>query len=158
MKTKLSPEINPLRLRRRVQKIFTKPSKTQQSAKNETDINLIMAKYQKTGLVTHVSSLQKTFADVSHSYSYHDIKNAQIAADQAFLALPSSIRARFANDPGNLLNFLQDSNNRDEAIRLGLISKKPIDTPSNASNAKLDETQGSKNGLAETPVSGAKGA
>ena len=42
-------------------------------------------------------------------------------ARESFAMLPSSIRKRFDNDPGLLLAFLDDENNREEAFSLGLI-------------------------------------
>jgi hypothetical protein len=42
------------------------------------------------------------------------------------MALPAKIRARFDHDPNALLQFLQNDQNRDEAIQIGLIDGKPV--------------------------------
>ena len=39
------------------------------------------------------------------------------------MALPAQIRSRFENDPAKLIDFLDNSENLDEAIKLGLVSK-----------------------------------
>jgi phage internal scaffolding protein len=51
------------------------------------------------------------------------------AADEAFMALPAKIRAKFDHDPNALLNYLQNEENRDEAIQIGLIDGKPVVEP-----------------------------
>lgn len=55
--------------------------------------------------------------------SFHEAATAVADARSAFLELPAHIRSRFNNDPGQLLDFIGNSKNRDEAIELGLISK-----------------------------------
>ena len=37
------------------------------------------------------------------------------------MALPAHLRARFENDPAQLIDFLGDENNRSEAEKLGLL-------------------------------------
>lgn len=105
-------------------RVPTKPSglsRTKQAFRDECDVNQILAKWQKTGLVTHVASQPPKFGDFDVVPDYQASLNAIIAADSAFMALPSSVRDRFSNDPAKLFTFLQDSANKDEAIKLGLI-------------------------------------
>jgi hypothetical protein len=64
------------------------------------------------------------YGDFTGIGSYQDALNRVISADAAFMDLPSAIRARFGNDPQQLLNFVQDDANYDEAVKIGLISKK----------------------------------
>jgi len=44
------------------------------------------------------------------------------------MRLPADLRARFDNDPAQLIQFLENSDNKDEAIKLGLVNK-PEDLP-----------------------------
>ncbi len=46
-------------------------------------------------------------------------------AQDMFDHLPSSIRNRFANDPALFLDFVQDADNRVEAIELGIFPAEP---------------------------------
>lgn len=95
---------------------------TIQSEKDSCDINLIVAKYKKTGLMTNWRKDPPRYGDFSSSVDYHDsLLRAQNAQDD-FMLLPASIRTRFNNDPGELIDFLSDSNNRAEAIELGLVA------------------------------------
>jgi phage internal scaffolding protein len=109
-------------MKTRVQKIFTKPSRTKQAFKHEVDINRIMAKYQKTGLLP-VTNKSPLYGDFSSIPDFETASNKLIAAQNAFDAQPASLRKRFNNNPSELLHFLQDESNRDEAIKLGLVPK-----------------------------------
>lgn len=105
--------------------VFEGESRTKQASKAECDINAIMKRYEATGLISHISSktepLYGDFTDVTDfQYSVDRVNNAY----QSFMSLPSSIRTRFNNEPAHLMNFLADSNNYDEAVRLGIIAKK----------------------------------
>lgn len=102
---------------------------TNQSDRDGADINLIMAKYEKTGLITDaITGAQRQpqygdFTEVGDFYT-NQIKIARV--NQAFSALPAHIRSRFQNDPQSLINFLSDPQNDAEAIKLGL-KPKPSD-------------------------------
>nr|WAE43568.1 MAG: internal scaffolding protein [Microviridae sp.] len=99
-------------------------SKTQQHFAEEVDINKIMERYNKTGVVD-VPELKGMFADVSDEVEYYAYKNAMIHAEEEFMKLPAALRRRFDDDPADLLMFLDDENNRKEAIELGLIAADP---------------------------------
>ena len=104
---------------------FPNPSQAKQSFKDECDINKIMAKYQKTGLIEHTKNVQGSYGDFTGMDDYHASINQVMAAQQAFMALPSTIRARFENDPAQFLSFMDDEDNMTEAAELGLIPSKP---------------------------------
>lgn len=101
-------------------------SKTMQEFKNEVNINSIMKKYNATGVVSHIMKDQPMFDDVSELMSLQDALNLKNVSDQNFLKLPSKIRARFNNSAVNMIDFLNDSSNYDEAVNLGLVDKKPV--------------------------------
>lgn len=96
-------------------------SKTRQEFKKQSDINNIMAKYQKTGVVTHIAKNLPQYGDAMDVNSLTDAIEIVEQANESFMQLPSSIRTKFKNDPQELINFLQNSDNKDEAIKLGLI-------------------------------------
>ena len=126
----------------RVDVFFTRPSLTKQSFRDETNINGIMAKYEKTGLIAHVNEHKGQYGDYSGAQDYHSSMNQVLAAQEAFGSLPSSIRKRFENDPGAFLAFMDDPENEGEARQLGLL---PAEQPS-------EPSQGSPN--AEPAASG----
>ncbi len=105
--------------RERVQTKVEGKSLTKQSMKDECDINRIMARYDKTGLLTHMAQMEPKYADVDAT-DFMDamliVKNAQ----EAFEELPSELRLKFGNDPANFLAFMDDPKNDKEAVELGL--------------------------------------
>jgi phage internal scaffolding protein len=98
------------------------PSLAQQHFKEECDINTILQKFSITGILPEVP-LSPRYGDFSGISDYHTALNRVIAAQDEFEALPAQIRARFNNDPAQLIEFLQNENNRPEAEELGLVEK-----------------------------------
>lgn len=101
-------------------------SRVKQSHKAECDINTIMAKYKKTGLIDHMARSAGEYADVSGA----DFQSAQLVvagAKSMFQGLPASIRARFENDPGEFLAFMDNPANVNEAVELGLLAKPELE-------------------------------
>lgn len=98
------------------------PSLTRQSFKDECDINLIMRRYENNGILPPVMGSEARFLDCTGE-DYQSAMFLISAARSQFMDLPSSLRDRFENDPGRLLEFLNDDSNMDEAIKLGLHPK-----------------------------------
>jgi phage internal scaffolding protein len=108
------------------------PGLAQQHFKDECDVNNILRKYQKTGLIDHVNRFQGDYADLSDVPDFQDSLNAVIDAQEAFMTLPSSIRKQFGNDPAAFLDFVHDPDNRDEMVKMGL-AKAPTGAPNSNS-------------------------
>jgi len=98
-------------------------SLAQQQFKEECNINNIMEKFGLTGLIPQ-NPLTPQYGDFSGIYDYHSALNAVIDANEQFGALPAQIRDRFMNDPANLIDFLENPENRGEAEKLGLVVQK----------------------------------
>lgn len=110
--------------RKRVQEFNDEPPRTKQSFKKECDINNIMAKFQKTGAITHVRDHGANYGFAT-STDFHQAMNTVAKANEMFDALPSTIRSRFNGDPGAFLDFVQDPENEDEMRKLKLLPAKP---------------------------------
>lgn len=96
--------------------------RTKQSFKDECDINNIMARYQKTGVLDFAGKHQAQYGDctnIEFQAGLDIISNAK----KMFADLPSSVRRRFDNDPGEFLEFINDAGNREEAQRMGLLKE-----------------------------------
>lgn len=99
-------------------------SLAQQSFAEEVDVNNIVARALKTGILGDpmaIAARQAVFGDFSGVGSYQDSLNRVIAAQKAFESLPANVRARFDHDPGKLIAFLADVKNLEEARELGLV-------------------------------------
>ncbi len=104
------------------------PSMTKQSFKDECDVNNIIRSYDKTGIFTHLNETIPQYAVFTADevlgtvdFDYHAALNIVRAADDGFEALPAVLRKRFLNDPGEFIKFVDDPENHDEAVQLGLV-------------------------------------
>lgn len=110
-------------VRGRFMTVNNEPSKTKVSEAKRCDINTILERHRKTGMVEHVNRRQGFYGDVSGVSDYLTALNRVKIANEAFNSLSARIRDRFKNDPAELLAFLGDESNREEAIALGIIEK-----------------------------------
>lgn len=95
-------------------------SLTRQSHKKECDINFIMSKFQKTGVIQHVKEYGEHYTDVTPT-SFHDAMNTVVQAQAMFDELPSSIRSEFKNDTAEFLDFVQNPENKEKMVEMGLV-------------------------------------
>jgi len=96
-------------------------SLAQQHFKDECDINNILRQFNITGLLPE-APLSPRYGDFTGIGDYHTALNQVIAAEDEFMSLPATLRARFDNDPAQLIEFLDNQENKDEAIKLGLVN------------------------------------
>lgn len=104
------------------------PSMTKQSFAEEVDINTIVRRFNLTGALPENVRVPQ-YADFDQVVDYHTAMLQVRASQEAFMQLPAHVRARFHNEPGELVDFVSDEKNRDEAIRLGLVVPKPVPAP-----------------------------
>lgn len=126
--------------------IATGDGLTEQNHKDETDINNIVRKYNKTGLIDHLNQFEKQYGDMT-GYDYQDAMNTVAAANTMFEGLPSSIRNQFDNDPAKFINFVDDEANADKLVDMGLAKPKVITPVDEGSNEPVEAVK-----TAETEV------
>lgn len=95
-----------------------------QSEKDETDINLLVKRFG-VGPLSQMQVRRPTYGDFSGLDNYQDAMNALLAANESFMAMPSSVRERFHNNPAEFVAFCSDENNLDELREMGLADKIP---------------------------------
>lgn len=95
-------------------------SRTKQSFQAEANINNIMKKYDRETLAEQAAMNPGRFLDLPSGIDYQTALNMSINAKAAFDALPGTIRAKFENDAEEFLEFMEDSENEEEIIALGL--------------------------------------
>ncbi len=113
---------------KRKRMVISDDGMTKQGHKSECDINVIMKKYLKTGLVGHASRFEGVYGDAP-AIDFHSAMNVVMEGQEAFDALPSATRQRFGNDPGAFLDFVQDAGNESEMRDLGLLDPVPEPDP-----------------------------
>lgn len=105
-------------------RVVTEPqgeTKTQLQFQKDCNVNNIIAKFKKTGSVTHVRNRKEgVYADLTELPNLQEAHAVVQLAQSAFDAVPSQIRAKFSNDPQQFIDFLRDPKNDEEAIKLGL--------------------------------------
>lgn len=98
------------------------PSMAKQSFAEEANINNIMARYVKTGsFYDQEGTRQPQYGDFSNGDAFEDVQNKIVQAKEDFALLDSDVRELFDNDVSQLLDFMSDPENHDEAIELGII-------------------------------------
>lgn len=101
-------------------------SRTKQSEKRGADINLIVARYKKTGLLVsdlEMASRKAVFGNFENAADFHGTMSRVAMVEQAFEQLPSGLRKRFDHDAGKYLDWICDPKNTVEAIKLGLLPR-----------------------------------
>lgn len=97
----------------------------QQHFRDASDINQVMSRYLKTGVLStgapSMGAAQAMYGDFTDIGDYMACQNRIIAAQTGFDRLPSRVRARFRNQPMELVAFFSNPDNHDEAVELGLI-------------------------------------
>lgn len=95
-------------------------SRTKQSEAKETDINTIVKRHQRTGVVTHLARRAPQYGDFSQSVLLQEALNLVHESDDAFAALPSEVRKAAGNDPVRLLEMLADLEETEQLVGAGL--------------------------------------
>lgn len=101
--------------------------KTKQSMKDECDINNIVKKYTERGFATHMNKSQGVYGDFTSLGGFKEAMDTVLAGKAAFASLPSKLRTYFENDPEKFINFMNEPNNIDEKIKLGLLQDRKDD-------------------------------
>lgn len=111
---------------------FTQPSLTKQSFGHEANINTIMSRYEKTGVIENLNTQEGQFGDFTNIQTYQESLNQIMLAQNMFDSLPAQVRKYFENDPVLFVEFAQNPENQDTLVEMGLAERRPI-APDDAS-------------------------
>lgn len=100
-------------------------SRTKQAFKPVVDINNIVARFARTGMIEHVNRREPFYGDVSTIVDYQTCLNVVNKAKELFGNMSAKVRERFHNDPAEMISFLENPANLQEAIDLGMAVKRP---------------------------------
>lgn len=96
---------------------------TEQHHVDACSVSTILNQYDRTGLITHVNRSVAAYGDYTEVNEYQEALNTTIRAQNAFDELPSAVRKRFDNDPGEFFEFATNPANVDELVELGLAER-----------------------------------
>jgi len=95
------------------------PSLTKQSMKDECDINFLVKRYEAAGQIPAPLRVPQ-YGDFLEVKDFTSAMQAVVEARESFMAMPAELRARFHNDPQELLEFVAVPENAAEAVKIGL--------------------------------------
>lgn len=92
---------------------------TRQEFRDECDVNVLMAKYQKSGVLPQGRGTPQ-YGDFASLPEFMDAQNMISVAKEAFASLPAAVRLRFGNDPAQFVAFAEDADNLPQMRKWGL--------------------------------------
>lgn len=104
----------------RVSTITPGESLCEQSHRDQVNINTIVARARR-GIMPATNPSQCNYGDFSSGTDFYTAQLRIKDAERDFMRLDVEIRKRFQNDPAQMIDFLADPDNQEEAQRLGLI-------------------------------------
>lgn len=111
--------------------------KTRDSDGPASDINVILKKYEATGMLPE--RREGFFADVSSMPSYQEALAQVSRAREVFMKLPAEVRAAFGNDPAVMLDAWNAGEQGDLFERIGWLEKAPTEAPAVEAPSKAPE-------------------
>lgn len=98
---------------------ITGPGKTEQSYKDDTDINRLLEPAMRKGLLRHVARFVGEYDDIPVE-SFQDAQFVVSKGKNMYEALPARVRAKF-NGPGEFMEFVQNPDNKPWLKKHGLL-------------------------------------
>lgn len=114
------------RVHSRVQLDTGDESMTRQEFADECDINVLMARYQKSGIFPQADR-PPMYLDVASMPDLQSALHIMMDAETAFQSLPAVVRKEFDNDPLKFVDFAQDEKNVSKLREWGLAE--PVKAP-----------------------------
>lgn len=105
------------------------PTITKQAFKEECDINNIVERARNGQDISgSLNARVAKYGDFTNIPDFRGALDLVQRAESMFMELEAPLRERFANDPAVMLDFLNNPANRDEAVKLGLLTPKKADS------------------------------
>lgn len=115
---------------------FAPVGRTKQSFKDECDINIIMRRYEQTGVLDHVSGREPQYLDAT-AVEFQSAMEIIAAARSQFQSLPAKLRSFFDNDPARFVEFMESDPDREDLAELGVLTPEAVERMQ-ASKAKAE--------------------
>lgn len=126
------------------QLICKEQTRTKQSFQAECDINNILKRYEKTGQLPDLIKQDPRYGDFADLPSYQEALHLVEMAQTQFAALPVQVRDRFGNDPQKFLAFAENGLNGEEMVKMGLATRREIDSANGQKTEAKAETKETK--------------
>ena len=110
---------------------FVLGSKTDQNFKEETDVNMILAKYKVTRDPRHIGLGfdgqpvgNPQYGDYGDVGTYQEALEIVMDAQEQFEQLPAAIRKEVGNTPEGMLKWIENPANYERGVELGIFEKR----------------------------------
>lgn len=114
-------------------------SRTKQSEMDGCDINLLLKRYETTGVLPDMIKSDPQYGDFSEAPEYQEALHVVQRAEEQFQNLSAKVRARFNNDPVAFLEWVGDGRNAEEMAQMGLMSAEAVKRVQDAKDAASKE-------------------
>ncbi len=94
--------------------------RTKQEFRDECDINVLMARYERSGVLPTARLSNPFYVDAADLPDYQASLQLVRDAHESFEALPARVRSEFDNDPEKFVAFASDPKNKDQMRDWGL--------------------------------------
>lgn len=102
--------------------------RTRQEFAAECDINVLLDRYEKTGVLTHYSRVEPVYMDLSNGVPDLATALAYLEhAQESFMQLNASARREFDNDPVKFVDFASRPENIERMREWGLAPPLPVE-------------------------------
>ena len=115
---------------------------TEQHHAERTRVSWILEQYRRTGVVDHVQRAAPRYVDLSEVPSFEEAFNLVERAEEAFARLPAEVRAEVGNNPIGLVEWVQDPENLERGLELGIFETAPGDRESSSGGSGQHELDG----------------
>lgn len=109
---------------------FENNSLTDQNFKDETDVNMILAKYKVTRNPSYLGYRPNgepignpQYGDFGDVGTYQECLEVVMQAEEQFNELPAAIRKEFGNSPEGMLKWIENPDNFERGVELGIFKK-----------------------------------
>ncbi len=127
--------------------------RTKQSFKDETDIQKIMARFDKVGTISHLAKFEGVYADFS-DFDFHEQTTRLAKGQEIFDALPAELRQEFGQSAASFFKYVNDPKNVDDLRKkLPALAKPGQQLPRTASpDANLEKADKAASELASAKL------
>ena len=122
-----------------------KDGRTKESFRDETDINQILKRAQKSGTISHLTKYEARYGDFS-GFDFFDAQLQLAKGGEIFDALPVELRSEFNQSPAQFFAYVNDPANKERLGKLLPALAEPgrqniATSPPNADDLKALEAQ-----------------
>lgn len=106
--------------------VNTLPSRTKQSMSENLDVNNIIKRYKKTGILQRATDFEGIYGDFT-TYDLREAIEKVRDAEKLFMEVPSKIRNQFENNAAAFIDFATNPANRQQMVDWNMADPLPVE-------------------------------